>query len=131
MKSITAFKTLALAAAAISASLGATAAVESAVAKDVQVLPSIAIRAGAEGNFPYGMMAALAWSDRNINVAVNQRWINVNQNEVVTFKAGDQEFAWRFSTDRLSFPFASIAPPEFANLGAHVYVGADRRYSGN
>lgn len=129
MKNTKTFRNLVIAAIAISSSLVATAGDEPEVPKDVQVLPSIAIRPVGEST-RYGTTAALVWSERDVGVTANQRWINVNQNEVVTFSAEGKSFAWRFDTHESAFPFASIAPSEFAFRNARVFVGSDMKYPG-
>lgn len=129
MKNMTALKIIAAVVMAVSASVVATAADEPDVTKDVQVLPSISIRAAGEET-RFGTSAALVWAERGMDVSANQRWINVNQNEVVKFSAEGKTFAWRFDTHESAFPFAEIAPAEFGFRTARVFVGPDMKYPG-
>ncbi len=85
----------------------------------------------AQVSDPYGTVASQALPDRIVQVDGGTKFINVHQGEVIKFVFQDQSFTWKFDTfNRMSFEFGVIAPKNFANSKAVIYLDPNPLYTG-
>ncbi len=71
--------------------------------------------------------------DRTVQVGAETRWVNVMQDEVVRFVAGDRAFDWRFATHtQTPIDLSQIAPAGFA-VGSNptIFVAPNPLYIGS
>lgn len=71
--------------------------------------------------------------DRTVRIGSETRWVNVTQDEVVRFVAGDRAFDWRFATHSLTpVDLSQIAPTGFgAGSNPTIYIAPNPLYRGS
>ncbi len=63
---------------------------------------------------------------REVTLAPDARYLNVNQNETVKITIGGKSFVWRFDTlNMLAFDLGEIAPAGVNARGIQVYISPD------
>lgn len=72
----------------------------------------------------YGALVENVAAGRKIIVEQNTRWINVKNDEIVTFVVGEQSFTYQVkaNTNTQSFSFGEIAPTGISVPQILVYV---------
>ena len=60
-------------------------------------------------------------ANRTVVIGPNTRWVNVAQDEVVTFVSGREQFSWHFDGTAPRVSLQQIAPSSF-NQSRDVYV---------
>lgn len=71
--------------------------------------------------------------DRTVRIGPDTRWVNVTQDEVVRFVAGDRAFDWRFATHaQTPVELTKIAPAGFAaGSNPTIYIAPNLMYTGS
>ena len=72
----------------------------------------------------YGEPAQVSAAQRTIVVGPATKWVNVRQDEVVKFVAGDKEFAWAFDGLPQAFDLSKVAPSGAIDHRVLVYIAA-------
>lgn len=82
------------------------------------------------GQSVYGAQTQPDSFTRTVDLSQNKS-INVDCGDVVTFVNGDKQFTWKFDSTRHSgVPLASIAPADFGATGEIVYVDRNETEAG-
>lgn len=73
----------------------------------------------------YGETAQVSPATRTIVVGRATQWVNVKQDEVVKFVAGEKEFTWAFEGLEQGFDLRKIAPAGAIDHYVRVYIEMD------
>ncbi len=106
-------RTLIIAAASLTASLGVAAAAQAAPVSAV-----------------YGEAVPAATPDRSVTLTAHTRAVNVTDGQTVQFNANGKMFTWHFDTlaDAPNFDLSAIAPKDVDVSGVRVYVDPNPLY---
>lgn len=106
-------RTLVIAAASFTASLGIAAAAQAAPASNI-----------------YGEAVQASTPDRSVTLTAHTKTVNVTDGQTVQFNANGKTFEWHFDTlaSAPNFDLSAIAPKDVDVAGVRVYVDANPLY---